>query len=501
MLTDLESDLGGTRFALMLADRDACIVDRRFSDPSLEADLDGIGAVLGNRFTEETTGTNSIATVFELRHGIAIRGPEHFLEPMKRFSCYGQPVRHPVTRRIEAVLQITGPAVEENALWAPIVNRAADAIAHRLLAGARADQQRMLVAFQDAAQRPGSIVVLLAEDIVMTSPAAQRTLEPTDHLYLRDLVHEARVEPRVSTAMLSAGRDTQIRFRRLAEAPRGVLFELTVAGRERPPVPRRGGRSWPNDPLSDLEAHRARRTRVLITGEAGSGRSTAASRLSGRAHLRSRDAADMALTGEGRWQDALADAARDHPGLLVVENIHLLSQTSAALTARTLRDSSVWFAFTSCPAEDLRPEHASLAALCGARVEIPPLRHRKTELPDLVGSLLDDLVPGSGRVHLTRGAWEALRDHSWPGNLHELREVLAETAERIIGDVLTAEDLPPWLRELRPTRRLSLLEQAERDAIRRTLQEHHGNKVHAAQALGISRTTLYKRIRLLDIEA
>jgi hypothetical protein len=357
----------------------------------------------------------------------------------------------------------------------------------------------MLAAFQEATQRPDSVVVLLDEDIMMASPAAQRALESTDHLQLRDLAREAVVEPHVRAARLTDGTDVRIRFRRLADAPSGVLFEIAADGRRRP-VPRRRAPSRPKDPLAVLDAHRARRTNVLVTGEPGSGRSAAVARLAGCDPVCSHDAADVALMGEARWDEALTDVAREHTGLLAVENIHLLPPTTAARTARALRDASVWFAFTSGPPADLGAEQVGLAALCGARVEIQPLRFRKDELPDLVGALFAELAPGLP-VRLTRGAWDALRNHPWPGNLHELRQVLAHVAEQITGEVVTAEDLPLRLREHRPGRRLTMLEQAERDAIVRALQQHGGNKVHAAEALGISRTTLYKRIRLLDIES
>ncbi|WFR73862.1 helix-turn-helix domain-containing protein [Prescottella defluvii] len=61
------------------------------------------------------------------------------------------------------------------------------------------------------------------------------------------------------------------------------------------------------------------------------------------------------------------------------------------------------------------------------------------------------------------------------------------------------EDLPEDYRAPGRVARLGGRERAERDAIIEALQESHGNKVHAAARLGISRTTLYSRIRALDI--
>lgn len=88
VLDQAARELAGTAFSLVLADRDAWIVDRRFGESRFESVLDRVGVVPGKRFTEENTGTNSIATVFELRQGLAVLGHEHFIDSFKDFACY-----------------------------------------------------------------------------------------------------------------------------------------------------------------------------------------------------------------------------------------------------------------------------------------------------------------------------------------------------------------------------------------------------------------------------
>lgn len=496
VLSNLAGDLEGTRFALMLADREACIVDRRFSDASLEIALDGIGAVLGNRFTEETTGTNSIATALEVRHGIAIHATEHFMIPMKHFSCYGQPITNPVSRRVEGVLQITGPAEERNSLWAPVVKRAANDIAERLLAGTHLDQQRMLIAFQEASRR-NSRVVLIGDDVVMCSSGAQRMLESADHVILRELARDARHTPCEMAVVLTGGTETRIRHQRVPDAS-GVVVEI-LDDQDRRPILRR--RRTVPDRGDLLDGHRRDRARLLVVGEPGSGRSTALGRLAGDGGAAVANAADVVPGGEQSWTGLLARLLTETGGLVVVDNVHLLTPAAAARTAHLLRDSPAWFALTSGPLTDLGPEHAALTATCTAQLEIPPLRHRRDELPAIVRQTLDELVPHR-RLHVANGVWEILRGHRWPGNLRELRSVLEHVAAGVAGGdsgVVSVEDLPHAYRTPRPARPLSLLEQVEHDAIVRALAECGGNKVHTAELLGISRTTLYKRIRRFGV--
>jgi transcriptional regulator of acetoin/glycerol metabolism len=499
VLTDLATSLDGTSFALMLADREACIVDRRFSDPRLERDLDGIGAVLGNRFTEENTGTNSIATTLELRQGVAVNGPEHFLLPMKRFSCYGQTVLHPVTRAVEAVLQITGPLGQESALWAPIINRAARDIAQRLLVGGRLEEQRMLAAFQEAAHRGERAVVVLGEDIFLSSPAALALLDSADHGLLRELADGASAGIDHRRRMSLAGGEVDVRFHRIPDATGGVLFELRRDAAQRRAVPRRRDNpAWERRMHDMLAEQRARRVSVLIVGEPGSGRTSATAVLAGTEPMIRLDAGDVADVGVRVWLAELAEALATHPGLVAVEGIHLLPLAAAARASQLLRAATAWFALTSGPVAELGAEHAALAATCAARIEIPPLRYRKEELPGLVRTLLDELAPRAA-IRVTHPVWDTLRAHSWPANLRELTAVTRHLVERRRSDVVTPDDLPPSLRAGRATRRLSPLEQAEYDTITRTLASSAGNKAHAAQALGISRTTLYNRMRYLGI--
>ena len=206
ILDEVAQALAGTGFAVMLADRSARLVDIRYGDPALRPVAEHVGAVEGCRFVEETTGTNSIATCFELRSGVAVHGEEHFIESLKKFSCYGHPVLNPVTRRLEGVLDITCLAENDNPLLAPFLVRATQQIEARLLAGARQAEQRMLAEFQHAQRRDRSRpVVALGEDVLLANAAATELLDAADHAMLRGMAVDAPVSRRLT---LSSGMPT-----------------------------------------------------------------------------------------------------------------------------------------------------------------------------------------------------------------------------------------------------------------------------------------------------
>ncbi|MYS63288.1 hypothetical protein GTW66_03905 [Streptomyces sp. SID5473] len=125
VLAELARQLGETDFCVVLADRAARITELSGGGRALRDRLESLGVVSGGVFLEETTGTNSLATAYELRRGVAVHGEEHYLEPFKRFSCYGHPITHPVTRRLVGVLDITCPSAAGSPLLAPLVARAA----------------------------------------------------------------------------------------------------------------------------------------------------------------------------------------------------------------------------------------------------------------------------------------------------------------------------------------------------------------------------------------
>lgn len=125
-------------------------------------------------------------------------------------------------------------------------------------------------------------------------------------------------------------------------------------------------------------------------------------------------------------------------------------------------------------------------------VTVPALRHRIEDLEELVPMLLNELT--RGEVRMDGEAMRQLSELSWPGNVAQLRRVLAETVTRQRTGVIGVDKLPAECRSL-TRRRLTRLEALERDPIVRSLSENDGSKADAADALGMSRATIYRKIK------
>jgi DNA-binding NtrC family response regulator len=139
-------------------------------------------------------------------------------------------------------------------------------------------------------------------------------------------------------------------------------------------------------------------------------------------------------------------------------------------------------------------------------IHLPPLRERKGDIPALAQHFLDrERRPGDPPGGISREALARLMNYDWPGNVRELQNHILRAAAASEGPVIQVQDLAPELRgghagggEAVP--KLTYLEQLERKAILEMLQAADGNRLHAAKLLGISKTTMYKKLKDYRLE-
>jgi transcriptional regulator of acetoin/glycerol metabolism len=487
-LDRLQYDLRGSGYFVLLADRDCRVVHRWLDEPAGTDVFEDLNVRPGAVLREEAVGTNALGTVMETGQGLAVHGEEHWAQALKEFSCYGHPIHHPVTRRLEGVLDVTTVAPRADPLLRALVSRTVADIETQLLEGGRAVERRLLAAYTAAAKR-STPVVALDDDLVMANRAALDLLLPADYGLLRALAQSLR--PHADTHLvlpLASGRAVRVTARRVEGTRTGALLHLR-------PLPR--PRYVPGTAVELAPAAQGS-VATLVTGPHGSGRTTTARRLAGPAAA-VLDAAEVPAGSRARWTRALRAALARADGTVLVENVDELTEPVARLLLRHAASGRPPRLVLTCgPSDAVAAAVLPLLATCVDRVELLPLAERAHEMHDLATRLLRELAPSS-TARLTPTVVEALAGHEWPGGLHELRSVMRHVAgRRSVGDV-TVADLPPTHRSVAQARTLSGLERAEREAIVRALRSHAGNKRRAAAELGVSRTTLYARIRSLRI--
>ncbi|MGB2635179.1 MAG: sigma-54 dependent transcriptional regulator [Candidatus Acidiferrum sp.] len=140
------------------------------------------------------------------------------------------------------------------------------------------------------------------------------------------------------------------------------------------------------------------------------------------------------------------------------------------------------------------------------QIKLPPLRERKSDIPLLVTTFLEKFLRISDTPReLTEDAMRRLMAYDWPGNVRELENAIERAVALGSGPYVSVNDLPSSLHyptsDRAPVREEMLpLEELERRAILSTLNQTGGDKQAAARALGIGKTTLYRKLKQYQIE-
>jgi two-component system response regulator AtoC len=148
------------------------------------------------------------------------------------------------------------------------------------------------------------------------------------------------------------------------------------------------------------------------------------------------------------------------------------------------------------------------------RIELPPLRARRTDIPELAEHFLQRYRAGrvDGPSGFSQEAMRALLLHDYPGNVRELENLIQRAVVLARGPLITVDDLPglagdptspetePRLRELLTMPLEQATRQLERLLITRALARAQGNKAEAARLLQIRRQHLYTKLKELGID-
>jgi two-component system response regulator HydG len=138
-------------------------------------------------------------------------------------------------------------------------------------------------------------------------------------------------------------------------------------------------------------------------------------------------------------------------------------------------------------------------------LRVPPLRERREDVPLLVDHFLEAHARRTGvKKRLDPEALARLEGYSWPGNVRELENLVEQAAALSQGPVISPVDMPfdaPGSEQPPPGTLAEAVEEAERRAITAAVQRCQGDLGEAARVLGVSSTTLWRRMKRLAIPA
>ncbi|MCG9969156.1 sigma 54-interacting transcriptional regulator [Pelotomaculum terephthalicicum JT] len=130
---------------------------------------------------------------------------------------------------------------------------------------------------------------------------------------------------------------------------------------------------------------------------------------------------------------------------------------------------------------------------------IPPLRDRPNDIPTLAKHFLNklNLKLNKNVIHISPEVLEVLKNHHWPGNIRELQNILERAVNVANNDTIELSDLPDYIlgsEQNAMKHAVMPLEKYEKQLIISLMEENKGNRTKVAKTLGISRTTLYRKL-------
>ncbi len=505
-LNRFAEDLADTGLGLLLADARGQVLQRWSHDHSAIEHLDRLGTVRGAVLAESAVGTNGVGTVLMTGKIVQISGNEHFADFYQDAMCTGSPLRHPINGKLMGVVTLSSKVTPRADLLRPLLKSLTTQLEQHVLELAQPATRRMFDVFlKYSRQHSGGVVAFGPQGALIQNPAAGG-LTTEDMAQIHTALATAPLDGRLSLD-LSTGR-TALEYTSLDSGNAVVVVDGHRPAAVRPTTTP-GAISAPSRALQPLAGrspewlaavHQVAKLResvgpVLIAGEPGAGKvSLALGRPFRPGSPEVLDAAESHLIGDREWLRQLSDRLQRGEST-VIRGIETLDGHAAdglrALLDRTEGKSKVIMTVTAHKPEEVNATKRRYAANV---VWLAPLRERFSDIAVLwtgfTRSAGAGLEPAAESIAL-------LRAYSWPGNTKELKSLITGLVEAGKRGAIAPADLPA---EMQSGKSLSMIERVELDALRNALSEAGGNRAKAAEILGLSRATVYRKMKAYRLQ-
>lgn len=533
-LASLRTEAKLTDSVVILTDAKGLVLDTAGS-PDFAGQAAAVALRPGVAWSETVTGTNAIGTALAERRAIEVHGAEHFFEPHGILHCAASPIFDPYGK-LAGVLDMSGHASAEHTHAMGLVRLAVEQIEHRFFN--RRFDEMTVVRFHRSADLLGT-----AREGILVFDGAKLVAGNRRALHLvgldrRALRHSTREEI-FEGAGLAIDRG-ELRARNGERYFAAVSQPRATPSSPAAPLPRAARPTQFGPHLTaGTRADLAKAVRLvnaaiplLITGATGSGKEVFARHLAsqtaraGKPFIAINCAAlpeslieaelfgyePGAFTGAGK-SGARGLVQQAEGGILFLDEIGDMPLLLQSRLLRVLQDKEV------APLGGGAPRKADFIPICATNRDLSAMVEAGTfradlyfrvaqytirlpslsELPDrhlLVAALWSQIATNHGP--LPKAVLDQLAAHSWPGNFRELAGALSAIAALHDPDEpITLAALPQSLQAAASPAAMAAegsLDVLTDAAMRRAVELHKGNLSAAARALGVDRSTLYRRL-------
>ncbi|MFE0251700.1 sigma-54-dependent Fis family transcriptional regulator [Streptomyces sp. NPDC059010] len=521
ILDTLHEQLADDPVSTMITDRNGVVLSRKVSHDGLTTHLNRVRLAPGHVFAERYVGTNGIGTALASGRPVVIAGRQHYVEELREFHCAAVPILHPTRSTLLGAFNLTTIRQGSDGMLMAFARSVAAQIEAEIAAITSRRERALFQDYMEACSsaRPGPVLAL-NRDLVMMNEQLSAAVTGPDHYALLDHAREIADHPRLEgtrSIALPSGRVAELRVSRCRreDSDAGAVFRVRLIGRAQPssavsaPPARSNLGLVGSSPhwlraVADSETAFVAGTWLHLLGEAGVGKRTLVEAMH-RAHgagrrleIREAPLSDSPAVTE-RWLHDVEELLVVPSNVLLLRDVHLLGDHLRHRLTNLLvrRDSGVTGQLVMTSQPSMVSADDELDQLCGALVEVPALRHRFGDAEHLARFFLRKYRP-SGESGFSPDALTMLQRCPWPENVRQLESVIRGLARRPSGRMIHAEELPPECRAS-SNKVLTTIEALERDAILRGLMDRNSNVQRTAQDLGISRATMYRKMRRYGI--
>lgn len=517
ILRRLQDQLNDLPVSVILTDPHGVVLDRRTDDASLDRYLDRVQLAPGFSYAEEFVGTNGIGTALEGLQPAAVFGHEHYAESLDTLGCAGVPIRHPTSGQVLGLLDLTCWRKEAGPLLMTLAKATAKDIEQELTNQLGQRELSLFTEYLRACRRGHGLVFAMDNDLVVTNEHAREVLSAQDQDALLAKAAEAMSQREHVTVDvdLPSGGQARMSCTPVASAagPAGGVIRAKLTRKSelpnvniehQPMLPGivGSGALWTHA-CQEITNHHTAGEWLLVEGEPGVGKHAVVRAVHARScPTEPYTVIDFAVQDRDgdEWRQRVRRSLTDGEGTLVLRHIDALPNEHRPGLGRELSAASAgatpWVVATSSSGRQRIGQ--DILRHFPSSVMMPPLRHHIDDLDELVPFLLLQLSKDT-RLMCARTTIQLLMRSSWPGNITQLRHVLHKVMLHRRSGTVQPDDLPPECRSV-SRRVLTPLESMERDAIVHALLDAEGNKTTAARALGVSRATIYRKIREYGID-